>query len=269
MRRLAYTLVLAAALFLAAFAAGFFTIGRAMAQPETPSAEDKAPEDKSNIEHGMNSPTEHGEEHHAEDPTKTFRFFGPPFGHSGKDVLGGKYGDGKNENPANGEVEPGEEEPMSAPFIYMIINFAILLFIIMKFGAPAARTAARDRHDQISNALQEAAKLRQQAADKLAELETKVKDADAEVKKLVDGMRADAEADKKRILDNAERQAAQMKKDAEERIAAEIEYARAALTKEVTQAAAKATEDLLKQKMVPSDHNKLVNTFISDVGGRS
>ena len=56
-----------------------------------------------------------------------------------------------------------------------------------------------------------------------------------------------------------------MKKDAEQRIAAEIEYARAALTKEVTYAATKATEDLLKKKMVPSDQQKLVTSFISDI----
>jgi F0F1-type ATP synthase membrane subunit b/b' len=78
-------------------------------------------------------------------------------------------------------------------------------------------------------------------------------------------MRADAEADKARILGNAERQAAQMMKDAEQRIAAEIEYARAALTKEVTYAATKASEDLLRKKMVPSDQQKLISSFITDI----
>ena len=79
----------------------------------------------------------------------------------------------------------------------------------------------------------------------------------------------DAEADKARILENAERQAVSMKKDAEARIAAEIEMARTLLTREVTIAATKATEELLKKKMVPGDQQKLVSSFISDVGGRS
>jgi F0F1-type ATP synthase membrane subunit b/b' len=60
-----------------------------------------------------------------------------------------------------------------------------------------------------------------------------------------------------------------MKKEAEARIAAEIEMARTQLTREVTIAATKATEELLRKKMVPGDQQKLVSTFISDLGGRS
>jgi F-type H+-transporting ATPase subunit b len=229
---------------------------------------DQQPEagDTSGVDPHVASPTApdpHGASHH-HDPSEDFRFLGPPFGHSKFDVKGGKYGDGVMLDK-DGNVIPGEEEPMSAPFIYMVLNFALLLFILMKFGGPAAKNAARDRHDQIKTALDEAAKLRQQAADKLAEYESRLKDADSEIKKLVEGMRADAEADKARILGNAERQAALMKKDAEQRIAAEIEYARAALTKEVSYAATKATEDLLKKKMVPSDQQKLVTSFITDI----
>jgi len=260
MRKLLYTVVLTVVLFIAAFAAGFFTIGRAMAQPHDEHQPAEAGEQAG--ESHATAPDAHGAAHH--DPSEDFRFFGPPFGHGKYDVKGGKYGDGVMTDK-HGNVVHGEEEPMSAPFIYMVLNFALLLFILMKFGGPAAKKTAADRHDQIKTALDEAAKLRKQAAEKLAEYESRLKDADSEIKKLVDGMRADAEADKARILENAGRQATQMKKDAEQRIAAEIEYARAALTKEVTVAATKATEELLKKKMVPSDQQKLVTTFISDI----
>ena len=78
-------------------------------------------------------------------------------------------------------------------------------------------------------------------------------------------MRKDAESDKARILGNAEKQAAQMKRDAELRIAAEIELARAMLTREVTAAAATATEKMLREKMVADDQQKLVGAFITGV----
>jgi F-type H+-transporting ATPase subunit b len=80
-------------------------------------------------------------------------------------------------------------------------------------------------------------------------------------------MRADAEADKKRILEAAERQAAQMKRDAELRIAAEIETARAVLTREVTAAATAATEQILREKLTAADQQKLVGAFIGDLQG--
>lgn len=227
----------------------------AFAQPAAEAPQDEA--------HGSGA---HADEHHGHgDPSKHFRFIDTPFSHNGKDVAGGPLGDGKNVNPATGETVAGEEEPMSAPFIFMVLNFAVLLWLLARYGGPAAQKLAADRHDQIKTALDEAAKLRKQAADRLAEYETKLADADREISKLVEGMRADAEADKVRILETAERQAALLKRDAEQRIAAEIETARAALTREVTAAAAAATERILREKMTAGDQQKLVAGFITEM----
>ncbi|HEU0030054.1 MAG TPA: ATP synthase F0 subunit B [Kofleriaceae bacterium] len=219
---------------------------------------------------GEGKDKEEGHEAH-HDPSRHFNFLGSPGEHYGKDEYGGKYGDGQMVDPHTGEVvmdehgKPAEEEPMSAPFIFMVLNFAVLLGLLAWKGRPAIQKLAADRHDQIKTALDEAARLRQQAADKLAEYESRLKDADSEITKMVAGMRADAEADKQRILETAARQAEQMKRDAELRIAAEIEAARASLTREVTLAATAATEKLLREKMMPGDQQKLVTTFIGDL----
>jgi F-type H+-transporting ATPase subunit b len=221
---------------------------------------------------------EHGSEHHTggpsetdaeeHDPSKHFNYFGQKPGHlfdyMGKDEFGGPFGDGKMVDRATGHAVH-EEEPASPPFVFMLLNFAILLGLLAWKGRPIAQQIAAERHDLIKTALDEAAKLRKQAADKLAEYESRLKDADAEITKLVDGMRADAENEKARILLAAEVQAAQIKRDAELRIAAEIELARAQLTREVTAASAAATEKLLREKMNPSDQQKLVSAFITDV----
>ncbi len=218
-----------------------------------------------------------GSEHHPgdHDPSKHFNFATHWFDYKKYDEYGGKFGDGEmRDHDGNvvmevdektGKLKPAEEEPMSAPFLFMLLNFGLLLVILGKYGGPVARNMAQERHDSIKSALDEAAKLRDQAQQKLTEYETRIKDVDAEVKKLVDGIRADAEADKKRILEAASVQAAQMKKDAEARIAAEIELARHQLTKEVTAAAAGATEKLLREKVTSDDQNKLVNTFIANM----
>ena len=227
-------------------------------------------------------PSGPGTEHHAAaaeggaeaeghgDPSKHFNFIGQKPGHlfdyRGKDELGGPLGDGKMTDPATGQTVH-EEEPASPPFVFVLINFAILLGILAKWGAPLARKTARERHDLIKTALDEAARLRKQAADKLADYEARLKAADAEIKQMVEGMRADAEQEKRRILAAAEAQAAQMARDAEQRIAAEIELARAQLTREVTAAAAAATEKLLRDKLTAGDQQKLVAGFIADVQG--
>jgi F-type H+-transporting ATPase subunit b len=219
-----------------------------------------------------------GTEHHTDgaspadqeepDPTRHFNFFGFSPGHLfdyiGKDEYGGPMGDGKMVDPEAHQVIP-EEEPASPPFVFMLLNFALLLGLLARWGWPLARKVAEERHDLIKSALDEAAALRKQAAEKLAEYEARLKDADAEIAKLVEGMRTDAENDKNRILAAAEAQAALVKRDAELRIAAEIELARAQLTREVTAAAAAATEKLLREKMNAGDQQKLVTAFIAGV----
>jgi F-type H+-transporting ATPase subunit b len=241
---------------------------------QTPEAEraaagaagDSATAKEPGSEHHTGGPNEADE---AEpDPSRHFNFLGLSPGHlfdyMGKDEYGGPFGDGKMVDPETKQVIH-EEEPASPPFIFMLFNFAVLLGLLAWKGKPVATKIAVDRHDLIKAAIDEAAKLREQAADKLAEYEARLKEADAEIKKLVEGMRIDAENDKKRILAAAEAQAVLMKRDAELRIAAEIDLARALLTREVTAASAAATEKLLRDKMTAGDQQTLVGAFISDV----
>ncbi len=268
-RKLLTVILFTAVAFVASFGLSFFAMNVAFAQPAPAENAEHNPSESAAKEAAGDDITKEGhgkdkgdEAHH--DPSKHFNFLGSPGEHYGKDEFGGKYGDGQMIDEHTGEVVH-EEEPMSPPFIFMVLNFAILLGLLAWKARPAAQQLAADRHDQIKTAIDEAAKLRKQAADKLAEYETRLKDADAQITKLVEGMRIDAEADKKRILEAAERQATQMKRDAEQRIAAEIETARVALTREVTAAAAAATEKLLREKVSGADQQKIVGSFIAGV----
>lgn len=207
---------------------------------------------------------DHGGGHH-EDPSLHYNFFeGLPFGYPNKDALGGPLGDGKM-GVGDHAVAVEHEEKMNAPFILMVFNFAILMLLLAKFAGPAARKAAETRSDTIKNALEESARLRKEAAAKLDEYKTKLADADKQIAKMVEDMRASAEADKARTLAAADAQAAAMKRDAEARIAAEIDRARAMLKQEVAAAAAAAAEKVMRERANASDHTKLVDTFIADL----
>jgi F-type H+-transporting ATPase subunit b len=217
--------------------------------------------------HGEAHGAGHGGGHH--DPSKDFNFvdgIGPnvismPFKH--QDVKGGPLGDGKlgDEPLPAGEAET----PRNAPFALLVFNFGVLLLILWKWGAPAARNAAETRSDQIKTALDEAARLREQAKAKLDEYGAKLKAAQSEIDELTAGMRRDAEADKQRILANAEAQAKALQRDAEERIAAEIARARTELQREVTAAAVAVAETLLRERATPADQTKLVDGFINEI----
>lgn len=214
-------------------------------------------------EHGANVKT--GEHKGHADPSKHFNYF--DIGYKSKDVNGGKLGDGRlgNEPLHDGQ----SEQPMSAPFVLMLVNFGILLVLLAKFGGPPARKMAETRHDQIKGALDEAAALRRAAQDKLTEYTGKLASAQAEMDAMLASMRADVEAERLRIMANAEAQAAAVKRDAELRIAAEIQRARALLAREVSIAAAGAAEQILRERTTPADHTKLVDSFVTSMATAS
>jgi F-type H+-transporting ATPase subunit b len=198
---------------------------------------------------------------HPSDPTREWNWTNLDY--KGKDQEGGPLGDHKigDHAPEAGQ----EEEPMPAPFLYLVGNFLLLIAILVWKAVPKARQTAEKRHDDIQKALDEAARLRTQAKGKLDEYQSKLAAAEKEITAMVDGMRADAEADKKRIIAAAEAQAAALKKDADERIAAEILRARTALAREVASAAVAAAEQLIRDKATAADQSRLVDTFIGDV----
>jgi len=209
--------------------------------------------------HGEHGAAE-GHGHH-EDPTRSYNFF--DFTWWQHDAAGGPLGDGKiGDEP----LPAGEKEPTRGPpFALLVFNFAIVLWILWKWGAPAARKMAESRSDLIKDALDEAARLRQQAKAKLEEYNVLLKAAETEISQMVDGMRRDAEAEKQRIIAAAETQAAALKRDAEQRIAAEIDRARTALQREVAAVSAEVAEKLLREKATPADQAKMVDAFIQDV----
>jgi|GEM_PF-721550 len=152
------------------------------------------------------------------------------------------------------------------PLGFAILNFAILISLLVKFGGPKIRQSLASRHDSIKNALEEGARLRKEAQAKLEEYKERISKVDAEVEQLVSEIRAQAEEEKKRILEEAEKQAAAMKKDAEDRINAEIARARRLLEAEVVSVAVDATEKLLGEHTQANDQARLVDTFISSLG---
>lgn len=161
---------------------------------------------------------------------------------------------------------PGEDE--AGPGILLaLLNFAVLIVLLNKLFGNALKTFLQTRHSTIKDALEEGRRLRQEAQQKLEEYGKKIAGVDAEVAALVAAIRKSAEEEKTRILANAEAQAAAMKKDAEDRIAAEIARSRRALEREVVDAAIAAAEQILRSKARDDDHRRLADTFIASLTG--
>jgi F-type H+-transporting ATPase subunit b len=154
------------------------------------------------------------------------------------------------------------------PLGMAILNFAVLVGLLTMLFGPKLRKFLVTRHDTIKRDLEEGRRLREEALRKLKEYETKLAGVDAEVAKLIAEIRRSAEDEKARIIADAEAHAAKVKRDAEDRIAAELDRARRLLEREVVDAAIAAAAKIIKDSATPDDQKRMVDDFIGDVQHR-
>jgi F0F1-type ATP synthase membrane subunit b/b' len=122
-----------------------------------------------------------------------------------------------------------------------------------------------ERHDQIKGELDEATRLRGEAAAQLAIYQQKVANVDSEVQTLLKQLHADAEADRARVIAAAEGEAKRVREEADRQIKVEIERARIELRRETVAAALKAAETILKSNVREEDQQRLAERYAADL----
>ena len=170
----------------------------------------------------------------------------------------------KSKDAEGGTLETGEAH-MAPPLLAQMFNFVIFAGLLLVLVGPRIKKVMAKRHDEVKTALKEAATMKAEAAAKLADYKKRIADVDKEVDELVASIKSDAEAERLRIAAHAEEQAASLKRDAEDRIAASIGRARAGLEAEVVAAALAAAEQVLRSQATDSDQNNLVEQFIASL----
>lgn len=192
-------------------------------------------------------PGSHGTEHHGVPPINWFEW------HKGKDAHGEKFDKG--------------DEPMAPGLVFALANFAIFAFVLLRYAGPAVRKYTRERHETIRDALEEGARLREQARTKLAEYTERIAGVEAEVDKLIADIRATAEAERQQILAQAQVQAAALRTEAEQRIAADIEQAKRELHREVLLRALELAEKIVRENAGAADQKAQFQAFLGDLDG--
>lgn len=168
--------------------------------------------------------------------------------HAGKDVLGGELAK--------------EEDAMPPGLLFALLNFAIFLGLIIKLARPKLLAFLRTRHETVKGQLEEAARLRAEAREKLDEYNRRIAGVDGEVNKLLAEIRADAEAEREMILAQARSQAEALKAEAQRRIESEVARARLALEREVASAAVAAAEKILRERTTGDDQARMFGNFV-------
>jgi F-type H+-transporting ATPase subunit b len=189
---------------------------------------------------------------------------------------------GHDESAAPGEInwiyglvseQEGLEEPnllfrpkgMPAPFLASIVNFAILVFLLVKFGAKPLANALTKRKDGIMRDIDDAARMRDAAETRLREYKERLEKIGHEIERVRADFREQGERDRERILREAEERRVLMRKDAEFLLAQELKQARIDLTREAVDAAVRTAADIVSKKLSAADHERFADAFVAEL----
>jgi len=150
-------------------------------------------------------------------------------------------------------------------------SLALVVFFVLLGAMGVFKTIGKtldERADAIKNELDEAKRLREEAAEMLASYQRKQREAESEAAAIVDQAKAEAKMLKtearKELTERLERRTAM----AEQRIAQAEAQAAAEVKAAAAELAAAAAEEILKSKLKKTDLNKIVDADIKSVGDR-
>jgi F-type H+-transporting ATPase subunit b len=150
--------------------------------------------------------------------------------------------------------------------LWILINFAVLMWILEKllFSKLRARTAAK--HDAIKGELDKASSARKEAEGILADVKGRLARLGAEEQELIADAKSRAEADRKRIVEAAEKEAERIRAAAIAGAEREAEVRRRQLESELVDRAVERAEELLRKQFAPSDQARMVDEYVTQIG---
>jgi F-type H+-transporting ATPase subunit b len=197
--------------------------------------------------------SEHGESGHAEHDEKAPP---PPI-----NWWHGLLGEKANEPPSILWREPGAPPP----FLASLINFAVLLLIVNRYGRKALADALVKRKENITREIDEATRLRKAAETRLAQYEKKLEKISDELERVRREFREQGERDKERIIREAKERRERMQKDTEIILLQEAKQMRQELLAEVVAQATRIATEILSKNTTLGDHDRFAEAFLAQL----
>ncbi len=189
---------------------------------------------------------------HADDSAASF----------GEEIVADTHAEAAGGHVASGSLSAAKIKD----FGLRIMNFAVLLYLLVKFCAKPIGSGLAGRRKAIKEEIEELEEKKSAAEKSYQEFEVKLASVEKEIDVVVDRAIAQAEVEKTKILERAEQAAADVKRAAEMAIQKEIMDARRTLKNDVAEQAAVLAEELIVKNLTADDQVKIVEDYLAKVG---
>jgi F-type H+-transporting ATPase subunit b len=147
------------------------------------------------------------------------------------------------------------------------VNFAILAGVLGYFLRKPISSFLKERSELLRKSIEDAAKARGEAAEKLAAVETRLSGLSAEIARLNARMDAEAKAEAELTRKTYAAEIAGIRAQAEFTGQQEVKKAREELRREASELATRAAEELVRKTLSPEDQERLVRENIQKIEG--
>ena len=169
---------------------------------------------------------------------------------------------------AAGAPEEGGHASILKEYMWKIINFAILVIILYKFGKKPLGDFLKKRTELIEKTLNEAKEAKEAALKALREAEERVKTKDAEVKAILDAAKKSGELERDRIIVESAKLKEKILEQAKTNIDYELKHAKESIKAEAVELAMELAEKKLKEKLTKEEQEKLLDESLVKIGGK-
>jgi F-type H+-transporting ATPase subunit b len=150
-------------------------------------------------------------------------------------------------------------------FFNLFLFIVVALFLHRRFGRPI-REALRSRGEAIKRDLQTAREERDQALAKLAEVEARFSNLDAEISAIKEKAALEADAEKTRLLSATETEIAKIREQAKREIESAGQAAKHELRRFAALESVRRAEEILGREIRPEDDARLIGLNVDELG---
>lgn len=160
--------------------------------------------------------------------------------------------------PANVFAGGGEMIQMGLmDWVWKIVNFAILVFLLLKFVKKPLQNYLQQRKETIEKTLKEAREAKELAQRALAEVEERLVLKDKEIAAILESAKDSGEREKARLFEEGERMKTRILDQARMNIDYELRKAKEAIQVEAAESALARAEQMIKEEITEKDQERL------------
>ena len=148
-------------------------------------------------------------------------------------------------------------------FLMILINVAILYFILKRFFWEKVRTFMLDRQAAVQDAFDSAEAINRRADEKMQNYSRRIANVEEESREIIRNAKARAEAQAKDIVENAHKEASDIIAKAERTIEIEREKATAEMRQEIAALAIMAAEQIVEKEISSTGQESIVDEVIN------